>query len=248
MDMKKILQALDGASSTPVQGSNDMAKFLSIVTEGKDTKTNRLTSAEQIAVQHYTDPESKVTTSPVLNKSQNEHMIKKYVDMVLAERAEELEAQKTAIKERAARVVQNMKENSVSEISGALRGRYAHKARLKQAGAEMDKFFNRDNPERVASADREIAKREKGLGMVKTRTDKWLASEKEKAAQAAIVQKQQDKENLPQLKAKLAQLKSKFDPNFEYSDDHTFWSNQKELQGRIHALQRQIHDIGEGDE
>ena len=33
MDMKKILQALDTASTKPVEGSNDMKKFLSVVSE-----------------------------------------------------------------------------------------------------------------------------------------------------------------------------------------------------------------------
>ena len=33
MDMKKILQAFDGASTKPVQGASDMKKFLSIVAE-----------------------------------------------------------------------------------------------------------------------------------------------------------------------------------------------------------------------
>jgi hypothetical protein len=289
-----------------------MSRLLSIISEGKDTKTNRLSTAEQIAVQHYVEPETKVTTNPVLNKPQNEHLIKKYVDMVLAERAEELEAQKTAIKERAARVVQSMREGvkvtkvdpaaktvtysddtsnvtttvpqtmvrpgdggklavdknaavpggidqqgseikpgmdvEISELSPELRSRYAHKARLKQAGAGMQKFFNRDNPDEVAKADREIAKREKGLGMVKTRTDKWVASQKEKATQDAVVQKEKDRLDLPRLKAQLADLEKHFDPNYEYSDDHTFWSNQKDLGNRIRALKHKIHSIGEGDE
>lgn len=34
MDMKKILQALDSASTKPVEGTNDMSRFLKIVTEG----------------------------------------------------------------------------------------------------------------------------------------------------------------------------------------------------------------------
>jgi hypothetical protein len=33
MDMKKILQAFDGAGSKPVQGASDMKKFLSIIAE-----------------------------------------------------------------------------------------------------------------------------------------------------------------------------------------------------------------------
>lgn len=312
MDMKKILQALDGASSKPVAGANDMKKFLSVVTEGKDTKTNRLSSAEQIAIQHYTEPETKVTTNPVLNKPKNEHLIKKYVDMVLAERAEELEAQKTAIKERAARVVQSMREGAkvtkvdpaaktvtysddtthvtttvpqtmvrpgegnklavdknatapggvdqqgseiqpgmdveISELSPELRGRYAKKARMGQALAQMDKGFGRNDPETVAKADRTIAKREKGLGMVKTRTDKWIAGEKEKQAHAAVLQKEKDRLDLPRLKAKLADLEKHFDPNYEYSDDHSFWSQQRDLGNQIRALKHKIHSIGEGDE
>ena len=35
MDMKKILQALDTASTKPVEGSNDMKKFLSVVSEAE---------------------------------------------------------------------------------------------------------------------------------------------------------------------------------------------------------------------
>ena len=49
MDMKKILQTLDGASKKPVEGSNDMKKFMQIV-EGKGP-LNRLTQAESILMQ-----------------------------------------------------------------------------------------------------------------------------------------------------------------------------------------------------
>ena len=63
MDMKKILQAYDSAGeSQPVEGSNDMKKFLSIVTESKPSN-NRLTQAEQIAVQTYTKQPQKVVST-----------------------------------------------------------------------------------------------------------------------------------------------------------------------------------------
>lgn len=112
MDMKKILQALDGVKSKPSAGSTtDMKKFLSIVTEGKDTKTNRLSTAEQIAFEENNQPRTVVKTNPVLNKPlKNETLIKSYVEQVLAEQAAELEAKKAEIKERAARVVKNMRE------------------------------------------------------------------------------------------------------------------------------------------
>lgn len=69
MDMKKFLQAVDGASSAkPVEGSNDMKKFLNIM-EGRGP-LNRLTAAESIAVNSYTEykPKDNSTTPTIINK------------------------------------------------------------------------------------------------------------------------------------------------------------------------------------
>jgi hypothetical protein len=49
MDMHKILQVIDRVESTPVIGKQDMKKFMSVVTESN----NRLSMAEQMAMQHY---------------------------------------------------------------------------------------------------------------------------------------------------------------------------------------------------
>ena len=66
MDMKKILQAVDGASSKkPAGGSDDMKKFMQIV-EGKGP-LNRLTAAESMAMQSA--EKKKTITNPVLNVS-----------------------------------------------------------------------------------------------------------------------------------------------------------------------------------
>lgn len=54
MDMKKILQAFDGAAAKPVQGTNDMKKFMSIVRESANPYTpveeNVITSFEEGSV------------------------------------------------------------------------------------------------------------------------------------------------------------------------------------------------------
>lgn len=60
MDMKKILQAIDGVSSKPVEGSNDMAKFLQVVTEG--ATPHKVTLPVQMAMQHYQQPVIKTET------------------------------------------------------------------------------------------------------------------------------------------------------------------------------------------
>ena len=54
MDMKKILQAIDGVSTKPVEGSNDMKKFLSVVTEGANP--HKVALPVQMAMQHYQKP------------------------------------------------------------------------------------------------------------------------------------------------------------------------------------------------
>lgn len=71
--MKKILQTLDGAASKPVEGSNDMKKFLSVISEGKGS-SNRLTTAEQM-----------VYNAPAKKESKGESWIKPYIALVESE-------------------------------------------------------------------------------------------------------------------------------------------------------------------
>jgi len=80
MDMKRILQAMDGASSKPVEGADSMAKFLSIIDtnanvqilqEGKNP--HKVSLPVQMAMQHYqasdfTTVESKPTIRTGIRK------------------------------------------------------------------------------------------------------------------------------------------------------------------------------------
>ena len=56
MDMKKLLQTLDGSSNKATEGSDDMKKLLQVVTEGKNPKTNRLSQAENIVYMNTPKP------------------------------------------------------------------------------------------------------------------------------------------------------------------------------------------------
>jgi len=67
MDMKRILQAMDGVSSKPVEGADSMAKFLSIVDknasmqilhEGKDP--HKVSLPVQMAMHHYQQKEQPI--------------------------------------------------------------------------------------------------------------------------------------------------------------------------------------------
>jgi len=70
--MKRILQALDGASSKPVEGASDMAKFLSIVDKNASVQIlnegnpHKVSLPVQMAMQHYQKPqETKPVSKPV---------------------------------------------------------------------------------------------------------------------------------------------------------------------------------------
>lgn len=108
MDMKKILAAVDKADSKTKTSSNDIKKFLTIVNE---SATNRLSMAEQMAVQHYQEPRKDIT-SPVLNKSPDAKpsMIGKYFKKIEEEIAESEQRYKDRAKQLAERVVNKMQE------------------------------------------------------------------------------------------------------------------------------------------
>ena len=107
MDIKKILQAVDGASSKkPAEGSNDMKHFMQIV-EGRGP-LNRLTQAESIAMQ--TAAKKKTITSPVLNVKEDAKpsMIGKYFKTVQEELLEAEQKHKERSKKLAERVIERV--------------------------------------------------------------------------------------------------------------------------------------------
>ena len=62
MDMKRILQAMDGVATKPVAGANDMAKFLSVIDKNnveilnEASNPHKVTLPVQMAMQHYQQP------------------------------------------------------------------------------------------------------------------------------------------------------------------------------------------------
>lgn len=118
MDMKKILQALDTASTKPVEGSNDMKHFVSIVNEGANP--HKVALPVQMAMQHY-QPES----TPVVSNSTS--MLKKYFqeaeEIINQEKAERKEHLKMYASKVAKRVLENRQPDAYerdyqSSISG----------------------------------------------------------------------------------------------------------------------------------
>jgi hypothetical protein len=111
MDMKKILQAMDGANTKAEVHSSDIKKFLTIV-EGKGP-LNRPTAAEAITMQHYTAPK-KTITAPVLNVAEDAKpsMIGKYFKAVEQEIAETADRSKDRARHLAERVIERVTPNA----------------------------------------------------------------------------------------------------------------------------------------
>ena len=108
--MKKFMDAVKEPSRIEKTDAKDMHRFLSIVTEGKNTTTNRLSMAEQMAVQQYTPETKKNITNPVLNVSNDAkpRMIGKYFKAVEEEITEAQERAKDRAKLIAERVISKM--------------------------------------------------------------------------------------------------------------------------------------------
>ena len=115
-------------------------------------------------------------------------------------------------------------ESSLDEVS---LGDYTKKAGLSQALSKMEKGLGYPG-----NHDAKIARRAKGLARAKART-----SAVPKPAPARV--------DRSELEAKLAGLEKQFDPSYEYSDDYTFWSNQKDIKNAIQSLRQQLANVGE---
>jgi hypothetical protein len=91
MDMKRILQALDGASSKPVEGADSMKKFLSVMTEGANP--HKVSLPVQMAMQHY----QVVEPAPVVERKPG--LLNKYFQEVEQEISEQHTSRQQLIKQ-----------------------------------------------------------------------------------------------------------------------------------------------------
>jgi hypothetical protein len=103
MDMKKILQAIDGQAAKPKAQVGDMKKFVSIVAESKGP-LNKLTQAETIALNTYSEVKS------IEKSASRPNLIDRYFKQVEEEFTESLSTKQEKVKqlaERASRQVGN---------------------------------------------------------------------------------------------------------------------------------------------
>jgi hypothetical protein len=118
MDMKRILQAIDGVATKPVEGANDMKKFLQVITEGSNP--HKVTLPVQMVIQHYQAPQEKKVlgdkSSPIRTS------LKKYFQeaeqAVIAEQAVEREHKQQILRQYASTIAERvlMKEGKQDSV------------------------------------------------------------------------------------------------------------------------------------
>lgn len=141
MDMKKILQALDTASTKPVEGSNDMKKFLSVVTEG--ASPHKVTLPVQMAMQHYSEPKVELPkTIKEVKKSAMSGLLHQYYTEAQTVVDEEAVAKKALISEQARIIANRLLEKDLGKHNNATTGfkALAKKTNSKIAGAQFQKM------------------------------------------------------------------------------------------------------------
>lgn len=107
MDMKKILQALDTASDKPVEGSDSMKKFLSVVTEGANP--HKVALPVQMAMQHYSTPVvAQPRTIKEVKKTAMSNMLYQYYTEAEQQIAEQDTVKKEIISEQARQIAQRI--------------------------------------------------------------------------------------------------------------------------------------------
>lgn len=127
-------------------------------------------------------------------------------------------------------------DDSNKPINEVSLGDYVKKAGMSKALSQMGAAFA-PSPEQREKELATAKKREKGLARAKSRTDKIQQA---RMAQQEKDHREQEKQRLPELEARLKKLQAEFDPQYDYSDDHSYWSHQRGIAAEISMLKRRI--------
>lgn len=119
MDMKRFLQAVDGGSTPTSKSDNEMKKFVSIISEGRGP-SNRLTQAETITLNRYTEPAEKRAGAKENSPKSGIHEIFKQVEEELLESKQQQHSAKQ-------QKVQQLVEKVIDEV-----GNNGHASNLKK--------------------------------------------------------------------------------------------------------------------
>jgi hypothetical protein len=124
-------------------------------------------------------------------------------------------------------------------------GDYRKKATVNKAVAQANKFFDRDDPAKVAAADQTIAKREKGLARADARAKAYTPPP---AAPADLEKQQRDlTAKYPNIDELVRRAELNRDPNYEMADGQAYYAARDAEQNyqKLRQIQRVIQGLNE---
>jgi hypothetical protein len=124
-------------------------------------------------------------------------------------------------------------------------GDYRKKATVNKAMAQTNRFFDRDDPAKVAAADQTIAKREKGLARADARIKSYTPPP---AAPADLEKQQRDlTAKYPNIDELVRRAELNRDPNYEMADGQAYYAARDAEQNyqKLRQIQRVIQGLNE---
>jgi len=130
-------------------------------------------------------------------------------------------------------------EQGVAEVS---LGDYGPKAQLSQAMAQANRFFGRDDPATVATADRIIANRERGMARADARRQPYTPP-----AQDAEKMQRDLTAKYPNIDELVAAAEQRRDPNYDYAEGDAYYRGREAEQNyqKLKQIQRVIQGLNE---
>jgi len=130
-------------------------------------------------------------------------------------------------------------------VAEASLGDYRKKAAVSQAGAKINKFFDRNDPAKVAAADQTIAKRERGLARADARIKPYTPP----TATPADLEKQQRDltAKYPNIDELVRRAELNRDPDYEMADGQAYYAARDAEQNyqKLKQIQRVIQGLNE---
>jgi len=144
--------------------------------------------------------------------------------------------------QRAMSVLQNEVPGLQQGVAEASLGDYRKKAALSKATSQIDKFFGRDDPEKVAHAEKNIAKRERGLARADARTQPYTPpkfdAEKHQRDLTA---------KYPNIDQLVADAERNRDPYYDRAEGNAYYAGREAEQNylKLRQIQRVIQGLNE---
>ena len=118
-------------------------------------------------------------------------------------------------------------------------GDYSKKAMMSKAMAQTNKFFDRDDPEKVAAADQTIAKREKGMARADARRKPYTPPPVDKEKQRRDLA-----DKYPNIDELVRKAELRRDPDYEMADGQAYFDGRDAEQNyhKLLQIQRMIRN------